>query len=96
MAYSIKIQGLPLDQKNPVWSIDAVSWPADALQADPRFREIWVHGEIEYIAILLPKEFLEIQNKYAEDSPVDSELNMQIQNSMWIVVHIYFWCSGLG
>lgn len=106
MAFATKIQGIPRDNAQPIWSMDNVSWWVEReLRSDPRFRQVERDsGYHDHVAILTPREARELGDSFrakgAKDHAIklrqlDQRLALEAPESCWIVVSVYEWESGL-
>ena len=104
MALSVKIQGLPRDDGQPIWSIDNVNWwrPRELI-GDERFRAIDEGGYRDHVAVLSTPEAQELCDRYRQSGAklqpdqvrlLDQKLALGAPESCWIVVVIYEWESG--
>lgn len=106
MAFSIKIQGIPRDDGQPIWSIDNVNWwPRKELLGDPRFRAApRESGYADHVALLSTVEARALAERYRERGEtldpgnthaLDQKLALEPPVSCWVVVSVYEWDSGL-
>ena len=105
MATSIKIQGVPRDHAQPIWSVDNVHWwDKRALIEDARFRKIESAGYIDHVATLsldearaLAKSQRKRANKLYADRvrELDRCLKKNAPETCWVLISVYEWESGL-
>jgi len=107
MAYSIKVQGIPRDHDQPIWSVEGMGWPVEKLKRDKRFRAVPADGEIDYVAAVSPEEAQKMQKLYSRTKPahqqeakmrkqLDKHLRKSAPATCWVLIIVYFWESGLG
>ena len=68
MAFSVKVQGIPRDHGDPVWSMDSVFWwPPGQLMKDERFRAVPSPGYLDYVAVLSPEEARALASEFRKE-----------------------------
>lgn len=106
MAMSLRITGVPRDNGSPCWSCDAVNWWDSAkLRKELPFRETIENGFLDCYVVVSIVEARELHKRFANKAlewqkdqvdELDHYLSLDPPDTVYVVLCVYEWESGLG
>lgn len=64
MAFSVRLTGFPVEPGKPLFQIEPTWWPANVIRKDPRMKETFADGYLDYRALLSVEDVREIHEQY--------------------------------